>query len=479
MQVRDRLYIGGDWVAPTGPGTHDVISPVTEELIASVPEGTTADMDRAVAAAREAFDRGDWPRLTPAERAATVQRFAELYAARLEEMASVITDEMGCTLAFSNVMQAGGALGIFNYFLSIAGGHPWEQRRQGAFGGEVIVRQAPVGVVAVIAPWNVPQLVIASRLAPALLAGCAVVVKPSPETPLDAFLMADIASEAGFPPGVINIVPAGREVGEHLVRHPGVDKVGFTGSTAAGRRVGGICGEQLKRCTLELGGKSAAIVLDDADLAGAMADLRNATFMNNGESCVALTRVLASRRRYDEVVDALGDLATSLVIGDPRDPATELGPLFATHHRDRVEGYIDAGKQAGARIVTGGGRPPGLDRGWFVDATVFADVTNDMQIAREEIFGPVVVAIAYDDEADAVAIANDSDYGLAGAVYCADGEHGLDIARQIRTGTYGVNLYSMDFASPIGGFKASGIGRECGPEGLAGYVEYQSIIPGA
>jgi betaine-aldehyde dehydrogenase len=321
----------------------------------------------------------------------------------------------------------------------------------------VLVRKEPVGVVGAIMPWNVPQFTMMSKLAPALVSGSTIVLKPSPETPLDIFLLAQIAHDAGIPAGVINIVPAGREVGEHLVTHPGVDKIAFTGSTAAGRRIASLCGEQLKRVSLELGGKSAAIICDDADLDATIEGLKMASLMNNGQACIAQTRILASRSRYAEVVDALGAMVGGMKVGDPLDFETEIGP------------------DEGARVITGGGRPDGLDKGWYVEPTLFADVDNSMRIAQEEIFGPVLVAIPYDDEEQAVAIANDSDFGLAGSVWTADTDRGLDIARRVRTGTYGINQYLMDFASPFGGFKSSGIGREFGPEGLSQYLESKSI----
>jgi betaine-aldehyde dehydrogenase len=333
-------------------------------------------------------------------------------------------------------------------------------------------------VVAAVVPWNAPQVVTMSKLAPALLAGCSVIVKPAPETPLDALVLAEVLEEAGLPRGVVSVVPAGREVGEHLVRHPRVDKVAFTGSTAAGRVIGGICGEQLKRCSLELGGKSAAIVLDDADLASTMLGLKFASLVNNGQACIAQTRILASRRRYDEVVDALAGMVGELRVGDPTDPATDIGPLVAERQQTRVEKYIALGQEEGAEVVVGGnGMPAGIDRGWYVQPTVFAGASNDMRIAREEIFGPVLTVIPYDDVNDAIAIANDSEYGLAGAVWTSDPDRGLDVARRVRAGIFGVNRDGMDFAAPFGGFKASGVGREYGREGLVHYVEVKTIAP--
>ncbi|MFC0864201.1 aldehyde dehydrogenase [Sphaerimonospora cavernae] len=474
MLQHDRLFIGGDWVAPAGTGTIEVISPHSEEVVARVPEGTPADMDRAVAAARDAFDNGPWPRMTMAERAAVVGRLADIYDSRQGEMAETITLEMGSPITFSQLAQAPQPLGMLRYFAELGRTFPVEEERPGLF-GPVLVRREPVGVVAAIVPWNVPQFVIMSKLAPALVAGCTVVIKPAPETPLDSYLLAEMIKEAGIPAGVVNIVAAGREAGEHLVSHPDVDKVAFTGSTAAGRRIGGICGEQLKRCTLELGGKSAAIILDDCDLPSAMGFLSMASLLNNGQACVAQTRILASRGRYDEVVQAIADMVSGQQVGDPSDPATGIGPLVAERQRERVEGYIRSGIEEGAKPVVGGLDRP-FDRGWYVAPTVFAGVDNDMRIAREEIFGPVLTVIAYQDEADAIRIANDSDYGLSGSVWTADPDHGVAVARQVRTGTYGVNMMNtMDPNTPFGGFKASGIGRELGPEGLSAYLEYKSI----
>jgi aldehyde dehydrogenase (NAD+) len=480
MREQKRLFIGGEWVEPASSRTIDVISPHSEELVGRVPEGTESDMDRAVAAARDAFDNGEWPRLTPEERIAAVQKFSEVYAAHIPDMAAVVTEEMGSPITFSNLAQSPAPWMMLNTFLQIAAEYPWEERRQGVLGSDVIVRREPAGVVGAIVPWNVPQFVIMSKLAPALIAGCTIVVKPSPETPLDAFLMADLLNEAGIPKGVVSVIPAGREVGEHLVRHPGVDKIAFTGSTAAGRRIAAICGEQLKRVSLELGGKSAAIILDDADLAATVQGLKFASLMNNGQACVAQTRILASRDRYDEVVDAVSGMVGALAVGDPQDEATEVGPLVAERQQERVEKYIAVGQEEGAKISVGGnGRPSGLDKGWYVKPTVFSGVDNSMRIAREEIFGPVLAVIPYDDPDDAVRIANDSDYGLAGSVWTGDVDQGLDIARRVRTGTYGVNQYTMDFVAPFGGYKASGVGREFGIEGLSHYVELKSIVPPA
>jgi acyl-CoA reductase-like NAD-dependent aldehyde dehydrogenase len=477
VEAQRRLFIGGEWSTPSGDDRLEVVSPHSEEVIATVAAADTADVDRAVAAARVAFDEGPWPRLEPGERIAIVRRLAELYRERRKEMAQVITSEMGSPISFSKFSQATLPMLLLDAFSDIAGQTAWEERRPGHFGRDVLLRREPTGVVAAIVPWNMPQFLLVGKLAPALLAGCPIVVKPSPETPLDALLLAEMVAEIGLPPGVVSILPAGPEVGRHLVAHPGVDKVSFTGSTAAGRQVAAVCGASLTRVSLELGGKSAAIVLDDADPGAVAEGLRVAGLMNSGQACVAQTRVLVPRGRAAEFVDALAAMVEGLPVGDPMDASTEIGPLVTRRQQERVRGFIDEGRHAGARLVVGGSeRPPGLATGWYVTPTLFADVDNSMRIAREEIFGPVLSVIPYGDDAEAVGIANDSDYGLSGSVWTTDPVRGLDIARGVRTGSFGVNQpYSMDPAAPFGGMKASGMGRELGSEGLEGYLELKSI----
>jgi len=478
MQTYDSFFIGGKWVTPSGTGTLDVISPATEEVVGQVPDATSADMDRAVEAAREAFDLGPWPRMSPAERADIMASVSAAITERMDEFARLITSENGCPYSFSIMGQVFAATAVLDFFTGLTREFPFEEIRQGMM-GPTLVRHEPVGVVAGIIPWNVPLFITMLKMAPALASGSTMELKPAPETPLDANVLAGILDDAGLPAGVVNIVPAGREVGEHLVRHPDVDKVSFTGSTAAGRKIGGICGEQLKRCTLELGGKSASIICEDADLATVIPGLLPAAIMNNGQACVAQTRILAPRSRYAEVRDALAEAVAAYKVGDPMDPETECGPLVAERQRERVEGYIAKGRQEGATLVVGGGRPAGFDRGFYVEPTLFADVDNSMTIAREEIFGPVLALIPYETESDAVAIANDSDYGLSGSVWTSDVERGIEVARQVRTGTYTVNGFGMDFSSPFGGFKNSGVGRELGPEGLGAFLEDKSIcLPG-
>ena len=473
----DKLFIGGKWVTPEGTGTIDVVSPSTEEVMGRVPDATTADIDRAVSVARDAFDHGPWPHLAPAERAVILAKVADAINAQMGELAELITNEMGSPLIFSQLAQVLAPAMIFNYYAGLAATFAFDEVRTGLLSPEVLVTKEPVGVVGAIAPWNVPLFLASAKLAPSLLAGCTVVYKPAPETPLDAFRLAEIFADAGLPDGVLSVVPAGREVSEHLVTHPDVDKVTFTGSTAAGRRIGGLCGEQLKRCTLELGGKSAAILLDDVDLAQALPALLPNALMNNGQACIAQTRILAPRDRYTEVVEALVDaVETSWPVGDPLDLGTAIGPLVAARQRDRVEGYIRSGQEEGAKVATGGGRPGGFERGYYVEPTVFADVNNAMRIAQEEIFGPVLVVIPYDGDDQAVALANDSDYGLCGSVWTADNDRGLGVARQVRTGTYMLNSGTpIDFATPFGGYKQAGVGREFGPEGLEPFLESKSI----
>jgi betaine-aldehyde dehydrogenase len=476
METKDTFFIGGEWVLPASTQRIEVTSPFTEQVIASVPDGSEEDMDRAVAAARATLDSGALTSLEPKARADLIRALSAGISARSQELADCITAEVGSPSSWSLIGQVLSATMVLDAFAEVVETFPFEETRAGLM-GSTIVRRESVGVSAGIIPWNVPLFITAMNFGAALAAGSPMVLKPAPETPLNSYLLAEIVADAGIPAGALNIVAAGREVGEYLVRHPGVDKVTFTGSTAAGRKVGAACGELLKRCTLELGGKSAAIVLDDVDLGAALPMLIPNAVMNNGQACLAQTRILAPRARYGEVVDALTTAISELKVGDPADPQVGVGPLVAERQRERVEGYLQLGRDEGARVTVGGGRPHDLEHGWFVEPTVFADVDNSMRIAQEEIFGPVLSVIPYEDEADALRIANDSDYGLSGSVWTTDVERGIDVAKQVRTGTYGINAFgTMDLKNPFGGYKASGIGRECGPEGIDEYLEIKSIV---
>jgi aldehyde dehydrogenase (NAD+) len=471
----DALFFGGRWEPSAGHERITVISPHSGEPIGSTPAAVADDIDHAVALARDAFDHSPWPHLHPSERAQALGRLAEAYARRTDEMTETVIAEMGSPRWFAELAQGPGGGAMLQTFLAAAETFAWEVEGSGHNAGAV-VRREPVGVVGAITPWNVPQLVIMPKLAPALIAGCTIVVKAAPESPLDALLLAQIVQDADLPPGVVSILVGGREAGEHLVRHPGVDKVAFTGSSAVGRRIASICGERLARCSLELGGKSAAIVLDDADLTRTAEGLRFASFLNSGQACVAQTRVLASRRRYAETVDALAAMVEGIVVGDPSDSGTYVGPLVAERQQARVVQYIRAAAANGARTVVGGpDRPADVGPGWYVTPTLLADVDNSMAVAREEIFGPVVCVIPYDDEDDAIRIANDSPFGLAGSVWTKDRDHGRALANRLRTGMVGINGFAPDLWSPFGGYKESGIGREYGPVGLEGYLEYKSI----
>jgi acyl-CoA reductase-like NAD-dependent aldehyde dehydrogenase len=470
----DRLFIGGQWVEPESTERIPVVSPWTEQVFAEVPAGSTVDVDRAVAAAREAFVHGPWSRTTLSERVEVLRRLSAGFADNREDLAHLVTQEMGCPISLSRVLQATSPQTVIDTYVDISADYPFSSPRRSQTGNALVMRE-PVGVVAAIVPWNAPQLLTMLKLAPALVAGCTVVLKPAPETPLDAYLLGEMLQAAGLPEGVVNIVPAGREVSEYLVTHSGVDKVTFTGSTAAGRRIASLCGQDLRRVTLELGGKSASIILDDADMDLTVTAAEGSSFRNAGQACSAKTRLLVSRKRKDELLDRLVDLVRSMPVGDPFDPLTKVGPLVSARQRDVVEGFIASGLEQGARVVVGGRRPPNQDHGWFVEPTVFDDVQPDMRIAQEEIFGPVISVITYEDEDDAVSIANNSMYGLSGSVFTSDLERGLDLAKRIRTGTVELNGNPAGYEAPMGGFKSSGIGREFALEGIDGYVEFKSV----
>jgi aldehyde dehydrogenase (NAD+) len=478
MIVRDKLYIGGAWSAPSDDRLLEIRSPHDQSVVGRSVQAAPADVDLAVAAAREALTEGPWPRMTPKDRQDAVVRLNTLREGRAEEIAALITSERGNPHWFNTAGQAGltrQALGYLKGAREFGWEEPLESSLQDA-GFRSVVRREPVGVVAAVIPWNSPFSAALAKLIPALLAGCAVVLKASPENSLSMMLLADLFEELDLPAGVVSILPADRETSEYLVAHPGVDKVAFTGSTRAGRHIAAVAGEQLKRVSLELGGKSAAIILPDADVEKAVQGLKFASFANNGEACIAQTRILAPRSRYEEVVAGLKELVEGLAVGDPSDPATFIGPLVRADQQERVRSYIRLGIEEGARLVAGGPEiPEGLEKGNYVTPTLFADVDNSMRIAQEEIFGPVLVVIPYEDEEEAVRIANDSEYGLSGGVWTADQDHGMDIARRVRTGTFTVNGAPIGFDGPFGGFKTSGTGREYGAVGLTGYVEHKTV----
>lgn len=468
---QSRLFIDGVWVAAAEPDAVDVIEASTEQVLGSVVLGGAVDIDRAVAAARAALS-GPWASWTPAERGEGIARFAAELKSRSRATASLVSRENGMPIALSGIVNGIAPFLITRYYADLAAGLDGEDVRPSPTGGSTRIERGPVGVVAAITPWNYPQPLAIMKIAPALAAGCTVVLKPPAETALDAFAFAEAASAAGLPAGVLNVVPGGREAGAALVEHPGVDKVAFTGSTGAGRTIGSIAGRLLRPTTLELGGKSVSVVAEDADLDLFAAKLLEVSLPNNGQTCHAATRILAPQSRYDEVVEAVTETVAKLVVGDALDPATQVGPLVSQMQRDRVLAYVDKGRGT-ARLTTGGGQP---DRpGWFVEPTVFADVDNTSAIAQEEIFGPVLCVTPYADEDEAVATANDSDYGLGGVVWTRDDERGLRLARRIRTGTIGINHYELHINAPFGGVGASGLGRELGPEGLDPYLVAKSI----
>lgn len=472
-QGRSELFVSGAWIPGSGEFL-EVVSPTTEEQIARFPGGSPEDVDRAVRAARQAFDDGPWAETSLEERLALVAELRRLLEAEKETAAQIMTAEMGCPISQSRSLLAQAPLDVIDSYLDVARTFPFRAIRESVT-ARALVTHEPVGVVAAIVPWNSPLGISVQKVVPALIAACTVVLKPAPETALSGFFLASLVERAGFPAGVVNVIPADRAASETLVTHPGVDKVTFTGSTVAGRRIAALCGNDLKRVSLELGGKSAAVVLDDADLDSTVEALRMGAFRNSGQICTLKTRVLVSTQRERELVERLEDMVGWLAVGDPRDEATQIGPMVTSTHRERVEGYVASGTDQGAVLVTGGGRPASRTRGWYVDPTLFTKVTPDMKIAREEIFGPVLSVLTYEDEAQAVAIANDTPYGLSGAVFTADVDRGVRVAQRMRTGVVEVNGSPIGLSAPFGGFKASGIGRENGPEGLSSYLELRSI----
>lgn len=470
----EKFFIGGKWREPISRERLKVFSPVTEEEILSYPEAGRADIDLAVAAARDAFDNGPWPRMEPAERAKYLRKVADLLTERLDDIAEAWTLQVGAPISLTKKL-VGQNPTLFNYYADLIESYPFVDERKRDDGGRVRVVKEPVGVCAAITPWNAPLVLLAYKVSAALAAGCTMVSKPSPETPLEAYILAECIEKAGLPEGVFNLVPAGREGGDYLIRHKDIDKVAFTGSTAAGKHIAKACADRLARVSLELGGKSAAILLDDADISAALPSLMVYSMPITGQVCFSLTRILVPESREQEFLDAYLGAVKNINVGDPFDPATQMGPLTMARQLERVQGYIAAGRAEGAKVACGGGRPQGMNRGYFIEPTVFTDVTPHMKIVKEEIFGPVVSVLTYRDEEEAARKANATDYGLSGAVYTKDPERGYQMARKVRTGSMTINGMIVDPKHPFGGFKQSGMGREGGPEGLDNYVETKTI----
>jgi aldehyde dehydrogenase (NAD+) len=468
--VRDKLYIGGEWVEPAGEGTIEVANPASGAPVARIPEGTPEDAERAVLAARAAFD--SWASRSPYERAQLCAAIGARLAERGDELAGLITTELGMPIALSRMIQAGLPAVTFSSQADLVEEIAWEEE----VGNSHVVRE-PAGVVVAITPWNYPLHQIAGKVAPALTAGCTVVLKPSEVVPLNAFVLAEVCDEVGLPPGVFNLVTGtGPVVGEALVAHPETDLVSFTGSTRAGRRVSELAAQDVKAVSLELGGKSPNVILDDADLEQAVTDGVAKCYLNSGQTCSALTRMLVPRDRLEQAERIAAVVAESFTLGDPFTEGTMLGPLASAAQLERVRGYIEKGRKEGARLVTGGAEPPeGLDEGYYVRPTVFSDVTSDMTIAQEEIFGPVLAIMPYDDEDDAVRIANDTVYGLAGGVWSADEERAKRVAGRIRTGQVEINGGAFNPMAPFGGFKQSGHARELGRYGIEEFLVTKSL----
>lgn len=470
IQAKDRIYIDGAWVPSTGTGTIDVIESATEEVIGSVPEGTAEDVAKAAAAAKRAF--GDWSTTSVDERAKYLQRIGEGLMARGAELAETITRELGMPLKLSRIIQAGLPVMSFNNSAQVAQSYQFEEE----VGNSIVVKEA-VGVVGSITPWNYPLHQIAAKVAPALAAGCTVVIKPSEVAPLDAYVLAEVIDEVGLPAGVFNMVMGtGPVVGEAIASSPDIDMVSFTGSTRAGKRVSELAAATVKRVALELGGKSPNVILDDADLEKAVTDGVAKCYLNSGQTCAAFTRMLVPREKLAEAEGFAVTAAEKYAPGDPFDEKTRLGPLVSAIQRDRVRGYINKGIDEGAKLLTGGADvPDGLERGYFVSPTVFSDVTTGMTIAQEEIFGPVLSIMPYDDEDEAVQIANDTIYGLSAGVWSGDPERAKSVARRIRAGQVDINGGQYNPMAPFGGFKQSGHGREFGKYGLEEFLEIKSL----
>jgi len=471
------LFIDGEWRASRGSTVLDVVTPHNEETVLQYVEPTTADMDDAVAAARQAFDTGPWPRMSPPERGVYLRKVGDLLKERMPELAEAWTGQVGAVIGFTSKASY-QCPGLFHFYADLCDSYPFIDERTAWSGAKVRVVKEPAGVVAAVTPWNAPLVLLIYKVAAALAAGCTMVAKPSPETPVDAHILTECIAAAGIPKGVFNMLPGGREVGDHLIRHPGIDKIAFTGSTAAGKHIAGVAAERLARVSLELGGKSAAMILDDADMDHVLKSLVPYSMPITGQVCFALTRVLVPKARKAEIVDAYTTAVSKVKVGDPFQADVGMGPLAMGRQLERVQGYIEKGKAEGAKLALGGGRPADLNRGFFIEPTVFTDVDPNMTIFREEIFGPVVSFVDYDDEADMIAKANDTTYGLHGAVYTQDAERGFAVAREYRAGSVTVNSMMVDIHMPFGGFKQSGLGREGGIEGLENYFETKTVYFG-
>jgi aldehyde dehydrogenase (NAD+) len=470
VDVRKELYIGGQWVQPAADGDIDVIDSRTEAVMGRVPRGSGADAERAVAAARAAFPV--WSRTPIADRAAGLRALADGLDARSEQLAEMMSREVGTPIVTSRRVQVGLAVDVFRSMADIAAEFPLETR----IGNSLLIRQ-PAGVVAAITPWNYPLYQLAAKLAPAMAAGCTTILKPAGAAPLAAFVLAEVIDGLGLPPGTVNVVSGpGRQIGEMLAAHPDVDMVSITGSTQAGIKVAQAAAQTVKRVTLELGGKSPFILLDDSDLAAALPVAVRSCFVNNGQTCSALTRLIVPRGLLLAVEDGLADLIGAMHVGDPLDPGTDLGPVVTADQRQTIRHYIKQGSAEGAALVAGGeDAPEGLNCGFYVRPTVFSAVRPDMVIAREEIFGPVLVVMPADSEDEAVRIANDSEYGLSGGVWSGDQDRAVAVARRLRTGQVAVNGGRFNVRAPFGGYRASGVGRELGEHGLAEYFELTSL----
>jgi aldehyde dehydrogenase (NAD+) len=469
----DKVFIGGSWTDSEGGGTRAVVCPSTEETIATVADPSKSDADRAVSAAKRAFDQGPWPRMSVGERVEVCSRLCDSLEAHLYEMNRAWTFESGAPAAHGEMINSGAGKMVWRHALDVAKTLRFEEDR----GTTLIVRE-PIGVVLAILTYNGPVVLMGMKVIPALLAGCTVIIKHAPESALTARQVAECVREAGFPEGVVSVLPAGTEVTQHLVSHPEVDMVALTGGTEIGKDVVRRTADRLARTALELGGKAPAILTEDVDLDAAMETLAVGASGFLGQVCVSLSRILAPRSRYDEVVEAMAANYSQLKVGDPFDDSTDRGPLAVERARDRTERYVTGAIKMGAKIAAGGRRPPGLDRGWYYEPTVLMNVNNSMPVAREEIFGPVTCVIPYDDVDEAVQIANDTIFGLAASVYSSDADQALSIARRIRAGGVAINLAGISLTEPFGGFKQSGWGRECGAEGILQFTDVKQILTG-